>query len=173
MNESVRVWAAPCEHGLWLKISGRAMADVCPELRSFCESALAPERPNLYVHLQDCEHFDSTFLGTLLCLQKLHGKAGGETVVIVSPSETCEQALRRMSAHLLFPFESREPPDDFEWTQIAGEGTDRSSLEFQKQVVDSHNELAAVPGPVGELYAPIAQVAEQELVSRQTASTRR
>jgi anti-anti-sigma regulatory factor len=149
------------------------MADVCPELRSFCEAALPAERPTLYVHLQDCEHFDSTFLGTLLCLQKLHGTAGGETVVIVSPSETCEQALRRMSAHLLFPFESRELPDEIEWTQIAGDGTDRSSLEFQKQVVDSHNELAAVPGPVGELYAPIARMAEQELVSRQAASSRR
>jgi anti-anti-sigma regulatory factor len=173
MDESVRVWAAPADEGLWLRIEGRAMADVCPALRSFCEAHLDSERPTLFVDLCGCNFFDSTFLGTLLCLQKLHGRPGGPSVVLVAPSETCEQALRRMSAHLLFPFASRaehEPPAPAAWKQVAGTGADRATLEFQQQVVDAHNELATVPGPLGDLYRPIARLAERELVSRQSPS---
>jgi anti-anti-sigma regulatory factor len=173
MNESTRVWAAPADEGLWLRIEGRAMADVCPALRAFCEAHLDERRPTLFVDLRDCEHFDSTFLGTLLCLQKLHGRPGGRSVVLVAPGEMCDQALRRMSAHLLFPFEGHEPPDESRWEQIAGEGCDRGTLEFQQQVVDAHNQLAAVPGPLGDLYGPIARMVQHELVSRQTASSPR
>ena len=173
MNESTRVWAAPVDEGLWVRIEGRAMADVCPALRAYCESRLDADHPTLFVDLHECEHFDSTFLGTLLCLQKRYGRPGGDSVVLVSPSETCEQALRRMSAHRLFPFEAHEPPDPSCWTQIAGEGCDRATLEFQQQVVDAHNELAAVPGPLGDLYRPIAHLAERELISRQTSASSR
>ena len=173
MDESVRVWAAPADEGLWLRIEGRAMADVCPALRSFCEEHLDAEHPTLFVDLCGCDFFDSTFLGTLLCLQKLYGRPGGPSVVLVAPSETCEQTLRRMSAHLLFPFASRaehEPPPPSAWKQIAEQAADRATLTFQQQVVDSHNQLATVPGPVGDLYRPIARMAERELVSRQSSS---
>jgi anti-anti-sigma regulatory factor len=173
MNESIRIWAAPADEGLWLRIEGRAMADVCPAMRSFCETHLDSEHPTLFVDLCGCDFFDSTFLGTLLCLQKLYGQPGGRSVVLVAPSETCEQSLRRMSAHLLFPFESRDthkPPPPARWKQVAGTGADRATLEFQQQVVDAHNQLASVPGPLGDLYRPIARLAERDLVSRQTTS---
>lgn len=173
MNESTRVWAATADEGLWLRIEGRGMADVCPALRAYCESRLDADHPTLFVDLHECEHFDSTFLGTLLCLQKLYGRPGGHSVVLVSPSDTCEQTLRRMSAHLLFPFETHERPDESRWEQIAGEGCNRAALEFQQQVVDAHNQLAAVPGALGDLYRPIARMAEHELISRQAASSPR
>lgn len=173
MNASTRIWAATGSDGLWLKVEGRAMADVCPGLRSFCESQLTSERPTLYVLLDSCEHFDSTFLGTLLCLQKLHGKAGGKSVVLVTPAEACHQALKRMGAHLLFPIREESPPAEADWKLISDEAADRASDEFQRQVVEAHSQLAAVPGPLGELYAPIARMAEREFQSRQAAPTRR
>ena len=166
MDEGTRVWAAATEESLWLRIDGRAMADLCPALRSFCESELSSSRTTLYVDLHGCEHFDSTFLGTLLCLQKVHGKAGGQSVVLVTPAESCHQALKRMGAHLLFPIQAVDPPDQAEWTVISGTQTSRDSQEFRRQVVDAHSQLAAVPGPLGDLYGPIARMAEQEFASR-------
>lgn len=172
MNDSIRIWAAATDDSLWLRIEGRAMADVCPAMREFCQSQLTSQRPRLCVDLQGCEHFDSTFLGTLLCLQKVHGAAGGDSVVLVTPSKPCHETLKRMAAHLLFPIETIDPPEQSAWSQIAGDGPNRESFEFQQQVVDAHNELAAVPGALGELYGPIARMAEQEFVSRQSAASR-
>lgn len=173
MDDTTRVWATVTEQCLWLRIEGRAMADVCPALREFCESELTDDRATLYVDLQGCGHFDSTFLGTLLCLQKLHGESGGESVVLVMPAESCHQALKRMGGHLLFPIVTTDPPDESEWTMIAGQGADRESYAFQRQVIDAHSQLAAVPGPLGDLYGPIARMAEQEFASRQAAASRR
>lgn len=172
MNESTRIYAAVSPQALWLRIEGRATAETCPALRTFCEARLSETRSVLCVVLTACEHFDSTFLGTMLCLQKLHGAVAGQSVQFVAPAESCHAALRRMGAHQLFPILPPTAIEPLDWTLIAASAADRQSAEFQRLVLDAHVELAAVPGPLGDLYAPIARMVEQEFDERQAASSR-
>jgi hypothetical protein len=172
MSDSTKIYAATSDDALWLRIEGQAMADVCPSLKTFCEARLTIDRPKLNVVLTCCNHFDSTFLGTLLCLQKIHGRAGGESIELIAPGDPCHDALKRMQAHQLFPINMTDSLPDLDWTLIAASAADRQSHEFQQQVLDAHVELAAVPGPLGELYEPIARMAEKEFESRTAASSR-
>ena len=130
------------------------------------ESALKQRQQKLFVVLSECEHFDSTFLGTLLCLQKMWGKPGGESLIVVAPCESCRATLVRMGATHLFPIEPAAPPEDLQWTNLSGEQAGRDTDVFQRNVLDAHLELAAVPGKLGETYQPVARMAEKEFQSR-------
>jgi anti-anti-sigma regulatory factor len=153
-----------------VKVVGWGVSDRCPAMREFCESRLESDSL-LHVHLEDCEHFDSTFLGTLLCLQRRIDRPGGEKVVLVGPSPKCREALHRMGAHRLFPIvEEEKPEDDVEWTNLACDAHDRGSMAYQKQVVEAHRELAGTPGSLGEKYAPVAEMIEQEFEARYSSA---
>jgi anti-anti-sigma regulatory factor len=139
-------------------------------MREFCESRIEPET-RLHVHLEECEHFDSTFLGTLLCLQRRIDRPGGEKVVLVGPSPKCREALHRMGAHRLFPIVDEVAPDaDVEWQNLECESEVRGSMAFQKQVVEAHRELAETPGSLGEKYRPVAEMIEQEFEARYSSA---
>jgi len=146
-----------------LQVTGQITAEFCPALKKFC----AGEHPNpstkVQVHLQDCSHFDSTFLGTLLCLR---GRFGEDGVVLVSPGEECRAGLKRMGAHLLFPIRDEPLPDDIEWTTLTDRAVSRDTFDFQHNVVEAHVELARTPGPMQKVYEPIARQAEQEFAEK-------
>ncbi len=153
-----------------VRVRGWGVSDRCPAMREFCESRFEGEC-HLHVHLEDCEHFDSTFLGTLLCLQRRIDRPGGERVVLVGPSPKCLAALHRMGAHRLFPIVTEQLPDaDVEWKDLGGEDLGRESFAFQKQVVEAHRELADTPGSLGEKYRPVAEMIEQEFEARYSSA---
>lgn len=165
------VWGARAQGVVHLRIDGRATADLCPALRAYCERHFDSGARNVRVHLSGCEHFDSTFLGTLLCLQAETGRAGGDRVVLVVPHEACLRNLRRMGAPHLFPIvedaaADEAPPEDLTWIELAAEPVSRESPAFQQQVVFAHRRLAEVPGPLGERYRPVAEQVSREFESR-------
>lgn len=167
MDDSTKIWTAANDAGLWVRVEGRGLADDCPLLRTFCETTLRDGQRTLFIVLSECEHFDSTFLGTLLCLQRVWGKPGGESLMVVAPCESCRTTLVRMGATHLFPIEPAPPPDNLEWAQLCGEQLGRETDVFQRNVLDAHLELAAVPGKLGAVYEPVARMAQQQFQSRQ------
>ncbi len=153
-----------------VRVLGWGVSDRCPAMREFCEARLEAES-HLHVHLEECEHFDSTFLGTLLCLQKRIDRPGGERVVLVGPSQKCLEALQRMGAHRLFPIVTDDLPDaDVDWKNLEGENQGRETFAFQKQVVEAHRELADTPGTLGDKYRPVAEMIEQEFEARYSSA---
>lgn len=153
-----------------VRVVGWGVSDRCPAMREFCESRFDTDS-RLHVHLEDCEHFDSTFLGTLLCLQRRIDRPGGEKVVLVGPSPKCREALTRMGAHRLFPIVEEESSEDtLVWTNLECDTQDRGSIEYQKQVVEAHRELADTPGDLGEKYRPVAEMIEQEFEARYSSA---
>lgn len=146
-----------------LQLSGRVTAEFCPALRSYCAEEGAPAPAAVVVHLQDVEHFDSTFLGTLLCLR---GRFGEDRIALVSPNSECLAGLKRMGAHLLFPIRDEPSPENIEWTNLSDRITARNSYDFHQNVVEAHLELARTPGPMQQIYEPIARQAEREFAQR-------
>lgn len=157
------VLAARVEQTIVLKFAGRVTAEFCPAVRSWCEDESDILPSSVAVCLQDVEHFDSTFLGTLLCLRSRFGE---DHVVLISPGPECEAGLRRMGAHLLFPIRQDPLPEDIEWINLSDRVSARDAVDFQYNLVEAHLELARTPGPLQKVYEPIARQAEREFVQR-------
>jgi len=160
---STKIMAGRIGRIIVLRLSGHVTAEFCPALRSYCaeDGGLSPAA--VVVHLQDVEHFDSTFLGTLLCLR---GRFGEDRVVLVSPGSECLAGLKRMGAHLLFPIRDEPLPEDVPWITLSDRMTARDSYDFQHNVVEAHLELARTPGPLQHIYEPIARQAEREFAAQ-------
>lgn len=151
-----------------VRVRGRAQAHQCPAFRRFAEEVLARRVDRLQVDLSECEYFDSTFLGTLLHLRKTPGQDGGSVLTLVAPSEQCLQILGRMGAKTLFRIDSgRNVNDDSQWHVLPEEQPGQCGLEFKRHVVEAHQELAQVDGPMQDRYRMIAEMAAQDLAAAQ------
>lgn len=154
-----------------VRVRGRAQAHQCPAFRRFAEEALSGHARRLQVDLSECEYFDSTFLGTLLHLRKTPGQDGGSMLTLVAPSEQCLQILGRMGARSLFRIDNGGPVDDSQqWHILPEEQPGQCGFDFKKNVVDAHQELAKVDGPMQDKYRMIAEIAAQDLAAAQQPS---
>ncbi len=160
---STKILAARVHQAIVLQIAGHVTAEFCPALRDYCAEICASPPAAVVVHLREVEHFDSTFLGTLLCLRSRFGENG---VVLISPGTDCLAGLKRMGAHLLFPIRDEPLPADVEWTILSDCVAKREGFDFQHNVVEAHVELARTPGPLQKVYEPIAREAEREFTAR-------
>jgi anti-anti-sigma regulatory factor len=168
MESSGNVKACRFGSSVFVRVWGRAQADLCPALRRYCEEALGGRCSEVRVDLQECAHFDSTFLGTLLHLRKCLRHNADRAVTLVRPSTECQELLQRMGAARLFPVAAEPPPaDDAGWVHLNEEAAGRGSLAFKRNVVEAHQELAKVDGALGDRYRMIAELAAQDLESAQ------
>src|SRR5262245_27981229 len=151
-----------------VRVRGRAQAHQCPAFRRFAEEVFSGRAHRLQVDLSECEYFDSTFLGTLLHLRKTPGQDGGSMLTLVAPSEQCLQILGRMGAKSLFRIDNGcSANDDSQWNLLPEEQPGQCGLDFKKNVVQAHQELAQVPGPMQDQYKMIAEMAAEDLASAQ------
>jgi anti-anti-sigma regulatory factor len=168
MESCGHVEACRLGSSVFVRVRGRAQADLCPSLRRYCEDALGGRCSEVRVDLQHCAHFDSTFLGTLLHLRKCLQQGAHKAVTLVRPSTECQELLQRMGAARLFAVAAEAPPeDDADWVHLTEEAAGRASMSFKRNVVDAHQQLAEVDGPMGERYRMIAELAAQDLESAQ------
>ncbi len=162
-DASTTLLVGRCDDTVVFRVGGRVTAEFCPAIKTSCNETGPALCRQVHVHLQECEYFDSTFLGTLLCLR---GRFGEEGVILIAPSEKCLEGLRRMGAHVLFPLRDVPLPDDVEWTSLSERVASREGFDFQYNVVEAHVELARTPGPMQKVYEPIARQAEQEFAEK-------
>jgi anti-anti-sigma factor len=153
-----------------IRVRGRAQAHQCPAFRRFAEEVLAGRAARLQVDLSECEYFDSTFLGTLLHLRRTPGQDGASAVSLVAPSEQCLQILGRMGAKSLFRIDPGcSVNDNSHWNVLPEEQPGQCGLDFKRNVVEAHQELAQMDGPMRDKYRVIAELAAQDLAAAQQA----
>jgi anti-anti-sigma factor len=151
-----------------VRVRGKAQAHQCPAFRRFAEEMLAGSADRLQVDLSECDYFDSTFLGTLLHLRKTPGQDGSSMLTLVAPSEQCLQILGRMGAKSLFRIDHGCSVDDSQqWHVLPEEQPGQCGLDFKRNVVEAHQELAQVNGPMQDKYRMIADLAAQDLAAAQ------
>ncbi|MCA9075564.1 MAG: STAS domain-containing protein [Planctomycetaceae bacterium] len=158
-DDSTTLRAGHQDDALLLHAGGRLTAEFCPAIKAYCNEDGHGACRRVHVHLHECIYFDSTFLGTLLCLR---GKFGEEGVILMTPSEECLEGLKRMGAHVLFPILKDPLPGDVDWTSLTERVASRDEFDFQHNVLEAHVELARMPGPMQKVYEPIARQAQKE-----------
>jgi anti-anti-sigma regulatory factor len=117
-------------------------------LRRCAEQALGQGATALRVDLSHCSHMDSTFLGTLLTLQRLVAGQGQCAFALVAPSTQCRCVLRQMGVESIFAVVPAEEPAPETWDELPCALDDCQGI--QQNVVQAHQELAKVEGPAAE-----------------------
>lgn len=146
-----------------LRVEGRATAHLCPGLRWFVEYNLDEGAATLAVDLRACTYFDSTMIGTLLHLQQRLHQHGGTEFLLLDPSPDCVRILHQTRGELLFHVAPADAlPPEADWHVLPGEPDCHGMFAFQRNIVEAHQALAAVPGPVGDCFRPVAEFATRE-----------
>lgn len=159
-----RIFAACHETELLLRVVGRGTSHDCPALRQFAERCLAGGASSVRIDLAECSHLDSTFVGTLLFLAKHPALAQGAGVQLVAPSPESRRVLQQMAVLRLFQeLEAAPTPPQLTWQEISCDACGTDSWQFKQNVVEAHEQLAAVPGPLSDCFRAIAETCRQEL----------
>src|SRR5947209_1230264 len=87
-------------------------------LRRTGEQCLANGATGLRVDLRRCTYLDSTFLGTLLYLQRAVCRKGAGAFTLVCPSTECRKLFQQMDLEDFFAIDTEEPPQQNDWTEV-------------------------------------------------------
>jgi hypothetical protein len=95
---------------------------------------------------------DSTFLGTLLYLQRtLAGRAHAD-FALVAPSAECRRLFTEMGIAEVLPVVQEQPPDGT-WIQLVDPADDPFAL--RNQMLQAHQELARIPNASGDQFRAV------------------
>jgi anti-anti-sigma factor len=141
-------------------VGGRATAALGLPLRRSAEQALAAGAGSLRFDLRRCTHMDSTFLGTLLFLKRALDRRREGQLALVEPSPQCCRLLEQMGLAGVFPTVPLEETDEGEGTELMEDLQDVTG--FKRNVLQAHEELAALPGPAGEQFRAVVRCLAQD-----------
>ena len=144
-----------------LRIEGRVSMNFCPTVRRWTDECLAHGASQIRVDLSRCTYMDSTFIGTLLALYRRCKELGPGGLALLAPSPPCVQVLRQMHLLEVLTVSPEADAATTDWTTLAVECDDRTAV--IGQVVRAHQELAALPGEVGQTFRGIAEELSSEL----------
>lgn len=130
-------------------------------LRRTAEQALAAGARAVLIDLRRCLHMDSTFLGTLLRLQRAAQREAAAHFALLEPSPECRALLGQVGIEDEFTILPAPDLPAEGWTDLAGEITDQRA--FRGNVCQAHQELAGVPGPAGRAFRSVADCLAREL----------
>jgi anti-anti-sigma factor len=132
-------------------------------VRRRVEQELAAGATAVRVDLSHCTYMDSTFIGTLLCLQRSVTDRGRGTLTLIAPSPQCSRLLNEMGVQQVFRIETAaaDEPGAGSWTELSGPQADVHS--FKRNVVQAHQELGKLDGPAGEPFRWLGRRLADEL----------
>src|SRR5262245_27835258 len=99
---SGKVLARQAADELCFLVIGKVTSHHSLALRQYAEEALDRGTVRVHVDLRDCTYCDSTFLGTLLQLQRRCDCENQGTLRLVCPSAEFRQLLTQIGAEQLF-----------------------------------------------------------------------
>lgn len=143
---------------LTFQIDGRATMEHAMPLRRLAEEGLAMGATCVHVDLRRTQYMDSTFVGTLLGLQRLTGAAAA--FALVCPSPPCQRVLDGLGLSACFPISQTDEPTD-DWCEADLAGEDRTCLKYC--VVESHQHLVDCGGKTAAPFRAIVDTLRREM----------
>jgi anti-anti-sigma regulatory factor len=149
------------------QVDGRVTMAQSVPFRRLAEQALDAGVACLYVDLRRCLYIDSTFVGTLLVLQR--AARDRAAFAILCPSAPCQRVLDSLGLGRRFAVIQCDELPAHAWTEVDVTGEDRACLRFN--VCESHQELVNVGGRTAEPFRAVAASLQRELeAERRTRS---
>ena len=97
---------------------------------------------------------DSTFVGTLLFLQRKSESDPQFEFGLVAPAPACQRLLEQMGVADVLPVVPFEEPANASWTDLPSLAEDMGQI--KSSVIQAHQELAKLPGESGEQFRAVA-----------------
>ena len=150
-----------CGDALFFQIEGWATIGQSLPFRRFVERSLKGITRKLWVDLRQCTYLDSTFLGTLLFIQRASSRLAGCEFRLLSPSPECACLFRQMGVAEVFQILLRDEPAVPAWTPLCKDADDQPGL--QHTVLQAHEELAKLPGPAGASFQAVVRCLNKDI----------
>ncbi len=155
---SVRVFRQ--EQTVTVQVEGWGRMQQSLPLRRYAEQSVAGGVTCLRVDLRRCTYLDSTFLGTLLYLQRFLKRKNNGRLTLVSPSPECGRLLKQIGVDDVFTTENADELAAQAWEELKGGKDDPNA--FNQTVVEAHEELAHVGGRCGDTFGKVADGLKKE-----------
>jgi anti-sigma B factor antagonist len=151
------------------QVEGRATMDHGLALRRCAEQTIACGVTVIRADLHLCTFMDSTFIGTLLHVKRAIGQCNCGELVLLSPSQQCCRLLHQMGLDGVFSVVMTEETCDQDWSELPAAPRDVGT--FQRNIFQAHEELAALPGCVGEKFRAVTDTIRKDLERKEIQGT--
>ena len=131
------------------KVDGRGTMHQSSSLRRQAEACISAGALRIDVDLRDCTYMDSTFLGTLIFLDKQLRQRQGR-FSLIAPSPACTKLLRQMGLDEYMNEQADAVSPTTGWSELPAGGGDSQTM--RRTVEQAHQELAALPGKAGAQF---------------------
>ncbi len=164
MDRASPLFAAQDGENTLLRIVGRGTLQESPTFLAFAMQSLDDPQASVVVDLIECEYLDSTFLGSLVALQKRFGRLEPPrfSVVADQPTQTRLLAMTGLNRVLNLCAKLAANPVIWEPIPICPPDCD----DFRQHVMQCHRHLAEAGGPKSDIFLRIVDRMQQELQSR-------
>jgi anti-anti-sigma regulatory factor len=131
------------------------------------QSLAAEPAPTIRIDLSACDHLDSTFLGSLVEMQRRASKASaapgvsGLRFVVSAPPDKVKKLLSPTRLDTVLKTTAEGPQVVGQWVELPA--ADPASPDVMRHVMESHRRLAELGGPQQAAFAAIADNIEREL----------
>lgn len=134
------------------KVDGRGTMHQSSPLRRQAEACLSAGTLRIDVDLRDCIYMDSTFLGTLIILNKQLGERQGR-FSLIAPSQACTKLLRQMGLDDYLGEQKDAVSPTTGWSELPTILNDSQTM--RRTVEQAHQELAGLPGKTGAQFEEV------------------
>jgi anti-anti-sigma factor len=138
-----------------VRIEGQVNLTQSPRVRAFGDRWLRHPNRALVLDLRLCTHMDSTFVGTLLFLQRQAAMTGHGKLRLLAPSVECSRLLGEMGVQDVFETTDREEVTQGSWTILDINAGETSQL--RGCITDAHRALASTPGLAAEQFLRVVE----------------
>lgn len=162
MQDSAVLKFAQTAAGGVVQIAGRGTMQESAALLSFIEPILSSDSTYaLIVDLSVCDYLDSTFLGTLVLLDRRYSAGGSTRFRVFASREQCTKLLHASRLDRVLTIISERPASDCDWQPVPAAPMEQD--EFIRHLIECHQRLSELGGPSARGFQQVADQLSREL----------
>ena len=145
-------------------VAGEATHSESPAVKDLITDSIKKEMQGVKkvgMHLQNCNYMDSTFMGTLMVIDKTSLKHLDDHVIIINPSQFCENLLEQMGLHNYLPIDRNYK--DYEGEKWNITALELSRLDKALHLLEAHQELSAINEENRKQFSLIEKLLRQDI----------
>ncbi len=158
------------KNNVYIYVAGEATMMIASTLKKFIFDIVgqfeSATEHNIFINLSDCKYMDSTFIGTLIIVEKKCVDILSKHILISKPSIYCEEVLQNMGLLKVFTITEEMPvSENIHLTELIMRDIDR--LENAILMFQAHEELSNVSQENKKQFKLVTETLKKEIEKEQ------